>query len=231
LNSINRLKEQVAKANLDLVKYKLVTLTWGNVSGIDRAEGLVVIKPSGVEYGSMSADDMVVVDMQGKVVEGKWKPSSDTATHIELYKAFTEIGGITHTHSTFAVIFCQAGKEIPCYGTTHADHFYGSVPLTRFLSEKEVNEAYEKNTGTVIIERFEDLEPIAMPGVLVNGHAPFCWGKTADESVKNSLILERIAEMAIAAEQLNPKIKPLPQYILRKHYSRKHGPNAYYGQK
>lgn len=230
MNSIKELKKQVAKANLDLVKFGLVTLTWGNVSGIDRSEGLVVIKPSGVDYAAMAEQDMVVIDMSGKVVEGKWKPSSDTATHIELYKAFTEISGITHTHSMFATIFCQAGLEIPCYGTTHADHFYGTIPLTRQLTEKEVNEAYEKNTGTVIIERFKDLNPAATPAVLVRGHAPFCWGKSAEDSVKNSLVLERVAEMAYATQHLNPKIPTLPDYILRKHYNRKHGPNAYYGQ-
>ncbi len=230
MNTINELKRQVAQANLDLVKYGLVTLTWGNVSGIDRAEGLIVIKPSGVEYTKLTDQDMVVVDMKGKVVEGKLKPSSDTATHLELYKTFTEIGGITHTHSNFASIFCQAGQEIPCYGSTHADCFDSVIPLTRFLSEKEVNEAYEKNTGTVIIERFKDLDPITTPAVLVNGHAPFCWGKSAMDSVKNSLILERVAEMAYGTQQLNPQVKPLPEYILRKHYNRKHGPKAYYGQ-
>jgi len=231
LKSIYILKELVAQANQDLVKYGLVTLTWGNVSAIDRDEGLVVIKPSGVDYNNMSADDMVVVDMDGKVIDGKWKPSSDTETHIELYKAFGGIGGITHTHSKFATIFCQAGIEIPCYGTTHADHFDGTIPLTRFLTDKEVNEAYEKYTGTVIVERFKDLDPVATPGILVWGHAPFTWGKSADESVKNSLVLERIAEMAYAARTLNPDIRPLPGYILKKHYTRKHGPNAYYGQK
>jgi L-ribulose-5-phosphate 4-epimerase len=231
LSSIKELKKQVAQANLDLVKYGLVTLTWGNVSGIDRDQGLVVIKPSGVDYSTMNENDMVVIDLDGKVVDGKWKPSSDTATHLELYKAFPGIGGVTHTHSNYATIFCQAGKEIPCYGTTHADHFDGTIPLTRFLTEKEVEEAYEKYTGTVIIERFKDLDPVATPGVLVNGHAPFCWGKSADDSVKNSLVLERVAEMALAAIQLNKDIQPLPEYILKKHYYRKHGPNAYYGQK
>jgi len=231
LKSMQELKKQVAQANLDLVKYDLVTLTWGNVSGIDRNEGLVVIKPSGVDYKTMSAEDMVIVDMKGKVIEGKWKPSSDTATHLELYKAFKNIGGVTHTHSTYATIFCQAGIEIPCYGTTHADHFDGTIPLTRFLTEQEVDEAYEKYTGKIIIERFKDLDPIATPGVLVWGHAPFCWGKSAEDSVKNSLVLERVAQMAYATRHLNSDSNPLPDYILRKHFNRKHGPNAYYGQK
>jgi len=228
---MQELKKQVAQANVDLVKYGLVTLTWGNVSGIDRDEGLVVIKPSGVDYKTMSAEDMVIVDMKGKVIEGKWKPSSDTATHLELYKAFKNIGGVTHTHSTYATIFCQAGIEIPCYGTTHADHFDGTIPLTRFLTEQEVDEAYEKYTGKIIIERFKDLDPIATPGVLVWGHAPFCWGKSAEDSVKNSLVLERVAQMAYATRHLNSDSNPLPDYILRKHFNRKHGPNAYYGQK
>lgn len=231
MSYLQELKKQVAQANLDLVKYGLVTLTWGNVSGIDRSEGLMVIKPSGVNYNTMTADDMVVVNMDGKVVDGKWKPSSDTATHLELYNAFEGLGGITHTHSKYATIFCQAGLEIPCYGTTHADHFDGDIPLTRFLSENEVNEAYEKNTGTIIIDRFRELDPMATPGVLVRGHAPFCWGKSSGDSVINSLVLERVAEMAFVAKMLNTGIEPLPEYIIRKHYNRKHGPNASYGQK
>lgn len=231
MSTLKSLKQKVCKANLDLVEFGLVTLTWGNVSAIDRSEGIVVIKPSGIDYSIMTEDDMVVVDMEGKVVDGKWRPSSDTATHLELYKAFNSIGGVTHTHSNYATIFSQAGMEIPCYGTTHADHFYGSIPLARFLTQKEVEEAYEKNTGTVIIERFKVLDPVATPGVLVHGHAPFCWGKDADESIKNSLVLERIAEMSFCSKQLNPELKPLPSYILDKHYYRKHGPDAYYGQK
>jgi L-ribulose-5-phosphate 4-epimerase len=228
---LEKLKREVLKTNLDLVKLGLVTLTWGNVSGIDRSKGLIVIKPSGVEYNKLTIKSLVVVDLKGKVVEGKKHPSSDTPTHIELYKAFTEIGGITHTHSKYATIFSQACKEIPCLGTTHADHFYGTIPVTRFLSEEEVSSGYELNTGKVIIERFENINPLSMPGVLVAGHAPFTFGKSASESVKNGLILERVAGMALGTFQLNPNIKELPGYISDKHYKRKHGPDAYYGQK
>jgi L-ribulose-5-phosphate 4-epimerase len=224
------LKVKVFKANLDLAKYGLVTLTWGNVSGIDREKNLVVIKPSGVDYDKMKADDMVVVDMNGKIVEGKLRPSSDTPTHIVLYKNFKKIGAITHSHSTYATIFAQACREIPCYGTTHADHFYGTIPLTRFLTKKEVEEGYELNTGKAIVERFKNLDPVATPGVLLAGHAPFTWGSSPSESVKNNLILERVAEMAFASLQLNPELKALPKHIINKHYMRKHGPNAYYGQ-
>lgn len=228
---LEKLKKEVLKANLDLVKLGLVTLTWGNVSGIDRSKGLIVIKPSGVEYNKLTTKNMVVVDLNGKVVEGKKRPSSDTPTHIELYKAFPEIGGITHTHSKYATIFAQACREIPCLGTTHADHFYGSIPVTRFLTEEEVNSDYELNTGEVIVERFEKINLVSMPGVLVAGHAPFSFGKNASESVRNGLILERVAEMALGTLQLNPDIKELPKYISEKHYKRKHGPDAYYGQK
>lgn len=228
--SINLLIEEVYKANLKLVEYGLVTLTWGNVSGIDRREGLVVIKPSGIEYEIMKADDMVVIDMEGKPVGGKWRPSSDTPTHLELYKAFPQIGGISHTHSIHATMFAQAEMEIPCFGTTHADHFHGNVPLTRVLSKKEVNDRYENNTGSVIIERFANIDPSSVPGVLVASHAPFTWGRTAMESVKHSLILERIAEIAIGTLSLNPRCEPIEDYLLNKHYERKHGPEAYYGQ-
>jgi len=228
---LKTLKQKVLKANLALVRYNLVTLTWGNVSGIDRKKNLVVIKPSGVDYNSMTIDDMVVVDLNGKVVEGKKRPSSDTPTHVELYKAFPSIGGITHSHSPYATIFAQACKEVPCFGTTHADHFNGPVPVTKFLSEEDVNSGYELNTGKIIIERFKDLDPVAVPGVLVAGHAPFTWGKDPMDSVNNNLVLERIADMAIHSLQLNPNLKSLPDYILKKHYSRKHGPDAYYGQK
>ncbi|MGD1006745.1 MAG: L-ribulose-5-phosphate 4-epimerase [Ignavibacteriaceae bacterium] len=227
---LETLKEKVLKANLALVEYGLVTLTWGNASGIDRKEGLVVIKPGGVEYNKMKAGDMVVVDLKGNVVEGQNRPSSDTPTHVELYKAFTSIGGITHSHSEYATIFAQACIGIPCLGTTHADHFYGTVPVTRFLTKDEVNSNYELNTGKVIIERFRDLDPGAIPGVLIAGHAPFTWGKDPDDSVKNNLALERIAKMALFSLQLKPNLSDLPEYILKKHYLRKHGPNAYYGQ-
>ena len=225
------LKEKVLKANLDLVKYGLVTLTWGNVSGIDRQKNLIVIKPSGVDYEKMASKDMVVVDLNNKVVEGDLKPSSDTLTHIELYKSFKNIGGISHTHSEYATIFAQACKEIPCFGTTHADNFNGTIPLTRFLTKEEVEENYELNTGKVIGERFKNLDADAMPGVLVSGHAPFTWGKNPDDAVKNSLVLERVAKMALYSLQLNPELTNLPDYILRKHYLRKHGKDAYYGQR
>jgi L-ribulose-5-phosphate 4-epimerase len=228
---LEQLKEEVWKANLDLVKYSLVTLTWGNVSGINRSSGLIVIKPSGVEYDLLTMNDMVVVDLNGKVVEGEKRPSTDTATHIELYKAFQEIGGITHTHSTHATMFAQACREIPCLGTTHADYFYGSIPVTRFLTKDEVESGYEINTGKIIIETFKELNPISMPGVLVAGHAPFTWGKDAPESVQNGLILERIAEIAIGTFHLISDVKKLPQYICDKHFQRKHGPDSYYGQK
>jgi L-ribulose-5-phosphate 4-epimerase len=227
---LEALKEKVLKANLSLVEYRLVTLTWGNTSGIDRSEGLVVIKPSGVEYAKMKIEDMVVVDLNGNVVEGENRPSSDTPTHIELYKKFGSIGGITHSHSEYATIFAQACMGISCFGTTHADHFYGTIPVTRFLTEDEVNENYELNTGKVIIERFNDLDPAAIPGVLIAGHAPFTWGKDADESVKNNLALERVAKMALFSIQLNPNLSALPSYIINKHFLRKHGSDAYYGQ-
>jgi L-ribulose-5-phosphate 4-epimerase len=228
---LENLKREVLQSNLDLVKNGLVVLTWGNVSGIDRENGLVVIKPSGVDYDKLTIDDMVAVDLNGKAVEGNKRPSSDTPTHIELYKAFINIGGITHTHSNFATIFAQACKEIPCLGTTHADHFYGPIPLTRFPTKEEVEEAYELHTGKIIIERFQKLDPVNTPGVLVAGHAPFAFGKNALDSVRNALILERVAEMALATLQINSSIKKLPEYISEKHYQRKHGPNAYYGQK
>jgi len=228
---IDQLKAEVFKANVDLVRHGLVTLTWGNVSGIDRPGRLVVIKPSGVEYESMTADDMVVVDMDGNTVGGYLRPSSDTPTHIELYKAFPSIGGIVHTHSTYATMFAQACREIPCLGTTHADHFNGPVPVTRFLTAEEVQKGYERETGKIIVERFSGLNAEDTPGVLVAGHAPFVWGKSALDAVKNSLILERIAQMAIGSLQLNPDVNVLPGHIQEKHYQRKHGPKAYYGQK
>ncbi|MDH7605827.1 MAG: L-ribulose-5-phosphate 4-epimerase [Melioribacter sp.] len=228
---LEKLKREVLKANLYLVKYGLVCQTWGNVSGIDRSKGLIVIKPSGIEYDKMKIDDMVVVDFEGKIIEGKRRPSSDTPTHIELYKAFPSIGGITHTHSLYATMFAQANCEIPCYGTTHADTFYRSIPVTRFLTKKEIETNYEKNTGKVIIERFRELNSAETPGVLVAGHAPFTWGKDAIDSVKNAQTLEYVAQLAFGSLLINPKLKTLPNHIIKKHYERKHGPNAYYGQK
>jgi L-ribulose-5-phosphate 4-epimerase len=228
---LDELKQEVLDANLALVKYGLVTLTWGNVSAVNRPENIMVIKPSGLEYESMTAEDMVVLDMQGKLVDGNLKPSSDHLSHLELYKAFSEIGGIAHTHSKYATMFAQACVDIPCLGTTHADHFNGPIPTTRFLTEEEVSGNYELNTGKVIVESFSDLDPLSMPGVLVAGHGPFAWGKTALDSVKHSLILEYVAHLASGTFQLNPEIGPIPDYILKKHYSRKHGPNSYYGQK
>jgi L-ribulose-5-phosphate 4-epimerase len=225
------LKEKVWQANLDLFKYRLVALTFGNVSGIDREKGLMAIKPSGITYEKLKPRHIVVVDLEGKVVEGKLKPSSDTPTHLILYKTFTEIGGVSHAHSEYATVFAQAAMEIPCLGTTHADYFHGPIPVTRYLSQDEVEKNYEANTGKVIIEQFAGLNPWLMPAVLVAGHGPFCWGKTALEAVENSLILEKVARMALGTLQANPEKRPLPDYILRKHFQRKHGPDAYYGQK
>lgn len=227
---LEELKEEVLRANLDLMKHGLVTLTWGNVSGIRRSEGIVAIKPSGVGYDTLGVNDIVLIDMDGRIVEGTLRPSSDTPTHLALFKAFPEISGVTHTHSTYATIFAQACREIPCFGTTHADSFYGTIPVTRFLTEDEVTVEYEKNTGNVIVERFAGISPAAMPGVLVAGHAPFCWGDSASASVTNSLILERVAHMAYNTLQLDPGRQPLPDYLVKKHFLRKHGPNAYYGQ-
>ncbi len=230
---LEQLKKEVLEANLLLPKYNLVTFTWGNVSGIDREKGLIVIKPSGVEYDVMTAEDMVVVDLNGNVVEGNLNPSSDTATHIELYKAFPEIGGVIHTHSPWATSWAQAGRGIPAYGTTHADYFYGEIPCTRQLTPEEVERAYEKETGTVIIEAFRErnIDPVAVPGVIVYKHGPFAWGKNPNQAVHNAVVMETVANMAYHAEQINPKGTPIEQYLLDKHYMRKHGPNAYYGQK
>jgi L-ribulose-5-phosphate 4-epimerase len=227
---IKKLKEEVFQANLSLWRYGLVTLTWGNVSGIDRSVPCMVIKPSGVDYESLTVKDMIVVDMTGKVLEGHFRPSSDTPTHLELYNAFPEIGGIVHTHSTYATMFAQACREIPCLGTTHADHFNGPVPVTRFLAEDEVQAGYECETGKVIIERFGGMSPMDTPAVLVAGHAPFTWGKNAEDAVRNGLILERVAQMAVGSFQLNKDIAAIPAYLQEKHYRRKHGPKAYYGQ-
>ncbi|MGD0590158.1 MAG: L-ribulose-5-phosphate 4-epimerase AraD [Bacteroidota bacterium] len=228
---LKQLKEEVFQANIDLLRNHLVILTWGNVSGISRADGYIVIKPSGVDYEVMKPADMVVVDFDGKIVEGKLRPSSDLPTHLRLYKSFSSIGGIAHTHSLYATMFAQACKEIPCYGTTHADHFNGDIPLTRFLTKEEVAADYEGNTGAVIIERFATLDPRTTPSVLVRGHAPFSWGKNAIEAARKSLILERVAQMALGSLQLNPDLLQLPSFVQEKHFQRKHGPGAYYGQK
>jgi L-ribulose-5-phosphate 4-epimerase len=225
------LKELVWKANLDLVKYDLVTYTFGNVSGMDRSQELVVIKPSGMAYEELMPDDMVVVDLEGKTIEGRLNPSSDTPSHIEIYKAFQETAGITHTHSEYASMFAQANREIPCLGTTHADHFHGTIPITRMITEEEIEENYEKNTGKVVVERFSDLEPMEIPGVLVVGHGAFTWGRSPGEAVLNSLILEKVAKMAWGTLMLNAQCEGIPRCLLNKHFQRKHGPDAYYGQK
>jgi len=225
------LKESVWKANLDLAKSGLVLLTFGNVSGIDRRRGVVAIKPSGVPYDSLKADDIVLVDLEGGVVEGWLNPSSDTPTHVEIYKAFPEVGGVAHAHSTYATMFAQAKREIPCFGTTHADHFHGPVPVTRLLVEAEIAEAYEKNTGKIIVERFAGLDPLALPAVLVAGHGPFTWGRSPAEAVETGLVLEQTAKMAFGAMALDPRLPPLDACVLEKHFRRKHGPDAYYGQK
>ena len=230
---LEELKKQVCDANLELVRKGVVIYTWGNVSGIDREKGLVVIKPSGVDYAGMTPDDMVVVELStGKTAEGKWKPSSDTATHLELYRRFDKIGGITHTHSVNAVSFAQAGIDIPALGTTHADYFWGAVPCTRELTEKEVKDAYEVNTGKVIIETVESrgYDPMAVPGIIVKNHGPFTWGKNAAQSVYNAVVLETVADMAFKTLMLNRE-SSIKQYVLDKHYERKHGANAYYGQR
>ncbi|MBF6597723.1 MAG: L-ribulose-5-phosphate 4-epimerase [Fermentimonas sp.] len=226
---LNRLKQQVYQANIDLVKHGLVIFTWGNVSAIDREQNVIVIKPSGVSYDNMKSDDMVVVDMDGKVIEGKYKPSSDTATHLELYKAFPEIGGVVHTHSTYATAWAQSGLDIPNIGTTHADYFCDDVPCTRDMTEVEVKGDYEKDTGAVIIERFKELNPVHIPGVLVKNHGPFSWGKDADDAVHNAVVLEQVAKMAFIAYQVNPNLT-MNKLLIQKHFSRKHGPDAYYGQ-
>jgi len=229
---LKTLKQQALEANLLLPKYGLITFTWGNVSGIDREKGLVVIKPSGVEYEGMTTEQMVVVDLEtGKTVDGSLSPSSDTATHLALYKAFPNIGGIVHTHSRWATIFAQAGMCIPALGTTHADYFDGEIPCTRQMTTAEITGEYEAETGKVIIERFEGLDPNATPAVVVYSHGPFTWGKDAAEAVHNAVVLEEVAFMAWHDILLKPDIKPMQQELLDKHYQRKHGKNAYYGQK
>ena len=227
---LEELKKDVLKANLLLPKYNLVTFTWGNVSGIDRKSGLVVIKPSGVPYETMTEDDMVVVDLDGKVVEGKWKPSSDTPTHVELYRAFPSCGGIVHTHSRWATSFAQAGKGIAPLGTTQGDYFYGEIPCTREMSDEEIKGEYEKETGKVIIETFKDINPEEIPAVLVHSHGPFTWGKDASEAVHNAVVLEEVAFMNFHSLMINPEQTRMQQTLLDKHYLRKHGKNAYYGQ-
>ncbi len=224
------LKEKVFKANLDLVKHGLVIFTWGNVSAIDRQSGLVVIKPSGVAYDVMKAEDMVVVDLDSNIVEGNLNPSSDTPTHLVLYKAFPEIGGVVHTHSTYATAWAQAGKDIPNIGTTHADYFYKEIPCTADMTEAEVMGDYELETGNVIVKRFQGMNPVHTPGVLVKNHGPFAWGKDAHEAVHNAVVMEQVAKMASIAYLVNPQLTMNP-LLIEKHFSRKHGPNAYYGQK
>ncbi|MBE7010429.1 MAG: L-ribulose-5-phosphate 4-epimerase [Ruminococcaceae bacterium] len=228
---LEQLKQQVLQANLRLVKHNLVTFTWGNVSGIDREKDLVVIKPSGVEYSALTCDDMVVVDLDGNIVEGKWKSSSDTPTHLALYKAFPNIGGIVHTHSRWATVWAQAGRGIPAYGTTHGDYFYGEIPCTRKMTVQEINGEYELETGNVIIECFNGKSAKDIPGVLVNSHGPFSWGTDSDNAVHNAVVLEELAFMAFHTEMLYPQIQVMQQELLDKHYLRKHGKNAYYGQK
>ena len=227
---LEELKQQVYEANMELPRRGLITYTWGNVSGIDRERGLFVIKPSGVDYDKLQPEDMVVMDLEGNKVEGKYKPCSDTPTHRELYKAFPQIGGIVHTHSPWATSWAQACRSIPCYGTTHADYFYGDIPCARNLTEEEISEAYEKNTGLVIIETFKEKNPVFVPGVLCANHGPFTWGKDAAEAVHNAVVLEEVAKMAARTERLRADVPPAPQVIQDKHFMRKHGPNAYYGQ-
>ncbi|MDI9215690.1 L-ribulose-5-phosphate 4-epimerase [Clostridium tertium] len=230
---LEALKKEVFEANLALVKNNLVVLTWGNVSGIDRENGLIVIKPSGVSYEKMKEEDMVVVDLEGNIVEGNLRPSSDTITHVELYKKYPNLGGIVHTHSTFATSWAQAKRDIPSYGTTHADTFYGSVPCTRMLSNNEIKTEYERNTGFVIIETLEsrNIEVLSIPGIIVGSHGPFSWGETPSKAVSNSVVLEEIAKMALITENLNNHVTPINKELQDKHYFRKHGENAYYGQK
>ncbi|MFO7620230.1 MAG: L-ribulose-5-phosphate 4-epimerase [Bacteroidales bacterium] len=223
------LKQEVFKANIELVKQGLVIHTWGNVSGRDPESGLVVIKPSGLDYGSMKPDDMVVIDTGGRMVEGRYKPSTDAPAHLLIYRHYSSVGGIVHTHSAYATSWAQAGKDIPPLGTTHADHYYGAVPCTRMLTEEEVNGDYESNTGKVIVERMEGLDPLAVPSVLVNRHGPFCWGLDAEEAVYNAVALEEIARIAFYTVLLG-RSEPVDNYLLDKHFTRKHGKDSYYGQ-
>ena len=230
---LEELKNKVCDANILLPKYGLVTFTWGNVSAFDKESGYFVIKPSGVGYEDMKAEDMVVMDLEGNKIEGRLNPSSDTATHIEIYKAFKDVGGIVHTHSAYATSWAQAGRGIPCYGTTHADYFYGEIPCIRCLTKEEIESAYEKNTGLVLVAEFERMkkDPLAVPAALCQNHGVFAWGKDAHEAVHNAAVTEEVAKMAFRSELINPEIKAAPQVLQDKHYFRKHGENAYYGQK
>jgi len=230
MGPLNELKKQVLQANLDLVKHGLVIFSWGNVSGILRDEKLVVIKPSGVPYDELTVEKLVVVDLDGNIIDGKLNPSSDTATHLILYKHFPDIGGVVHTHSEWATSWAQAGKPIPVYGTTHADYFYGEIPCTRKLTQNEIAEGYETNTGKIIVEHFKDLDYHSMPGILVKNHGPFSWGNDAAGAIHNAVVLEEVAKMAFRTEVLGNR-QPVDDYLLNKHYMRKHGKNAYYGQK
>ena len=225
------LREEVLDANLELDRKGLVLYTFGNASGIDREQGLIAIKPSGVPYDSLKAEDLIITDLDGKIVEGKLNPSSDLATHLLLYRSFPRIGGVVHTHSEFATGWAQAGKAIPCYGTTHADYFYGDVPVTRPLTDEEIDSAYELNTGVVIVKRFEKLDPLAVPGVLVAGHAPFAWGKTPAAAAYNAVVLEYVAKLAFRTVVIENEAVTVSARLLRKHYERKHGPKATYGQR
>jgi L-ribulose-5-phosphate 4-epimerase len=229
---LEELKKEVYEANMMLPKHGLVTFTWGNVSGIDREKGLFVIKPSGVDYDKLSPEDMVVMDLDGNKVEGRYKPSSDTPTHVEIYRGFPEVGGVVHTHSSWATSWAQAGRGIPCYGTTHADYMYGEIPCVRTLTQEEIDAGYEKNTGVLIVDYFKanNIDVVAMPAVLCKNHGPFAWGKDAHEAVHNAVVLDEVAKMAARCELINPKNKPAPQELQDKHYFRKHGANAYYGQ-
>lgn len=229
---LEELKKEVFEENLELVEKKLVIYTWGNVSGIDRESKIFAIKPSGVDYDIMKSDDMVLIDLEGKKIEGKYKPSSDTATHIELYKAFPEIGAIVHTHSSYATSWAQARKDIPAFGTTHADYFYGDIPCARALTKEEIENDYEKNTGLVIIETLKErnINPMDIPGIIIASHGPFAWGKDSRQAVYNAVVLEELSKMAYRTIQINPNIKSVEKYLLDKHYFRKHGKNAYYGQ-
>lgn len=227
---LESLREEVLDANLELVRRGLVLYTFGNASGIDRASGLVAIKPSGVPYEKMTPQDLVIVSLDGRIVEGKLKPSSDLDTHLALYRAFPSIGGVVHTHSRHATAWAQAQREIPCFGTTHADYFFGPIPVTRPLTPEEVRGDYEAETGTVIVQRFADRDPLEVPGVLVAGHAPFCWGKNAAEAAHNAVVLEEIAALALETISIQPQAAPLAAHVLEKHFRRKHGPSATYGQ-